>query len=140
MHDFKGRNSSLYPKQNFKISGMEGLRVRLPKEGVSREASNLIIKSRRSSSNSDYESVLGKWANWCAERKIDPFCSNINQILELSSQPFQNGVQYKTINNYRSVIPAFHDHSQGKPVGNTPEFVLWLLVFYLKCPDSDWFY
>ena len=35
----KGRNSSPCPKQNFKISGMDGLRARLQKEGVSREAS-----------------------------------------------------------------------------------------------------
>ena len=58
----KRRNSSPCPKQNFKISGMDGLRARLQKEGVSREASNLIIKSRRSSSNSNYQSAWGKWA------------------------------------------------------------------------------
>ena len=88
----KGRNSSPCPKENFKFSSMDGLGARLQKEGVSREASNLIIKSRRSSSNSNYESAWGKWAGWCAEKKIDPFCSNINQILELLSQLFQNGL------------------------------------------------
>ena len=41
----KGRNTSPCPKQNFKISGMNG---------VSREASSRIIKSRRSSSTSNY--------------------------------------------------------------------------------------
>ena len=56
----KGRNSSPCPKQNFKISGMGGLNARLQIEGVSREASNLIIKYRRSSSNSNYESTWGK--------------------------------------------------------------------------------
>ena len=113
----KGRNSSPCPKQNFKISGMDGLRTRLQKEGVSREASNLIINSRRSSSNSNYEPAWGKWAGWCAEKKIDPFCSNISQILEFLSQLFQNGLQCRTINNYRSAISAFHDHIQGKPAG-----------------------
>ena len=78
---------------------MDGLRARLQKEGVSRKASNLIIKSRRSSSNSNYKSAWGKWDNWCAERKIDPFCSNIKQILEFLSQLFQNELQYRTINN-----------------------------------------
>ena len=116
----KGRNSSSCPKQNFKISGMDSLRARLQKEGVSREASNLIIKSRRLSSNSNYESAWGKWAGWCPERKINPFCSNRNQILEFLSQLFQNGLQYRTINNYRSAISAFHDHIQGKPVGKHP--------------------
>ena len=99
---------------------MDGLRAKLQKEGVSREASSLIIKSRRSSSNSNYESAWGKWAGWCAERKIDPFCSNINQILEFLSQLFRNGLQYRTINNYRSAISAFQDYIQGKPVGEQP--------------------
>ena len=56
----KGRNSSPCPKQNFKIFGMDGLRAKLQKEGVLREASNLIIQSRRSSSTSNYESA---WDN-----------------------------------------------------------------------------
>ena len=94
---------------------MDGLRASLQKEGVSREVSNLIIKSRRSSSNSNYESAWGKQAGWCAERKIDPFCSNIRV-----SQLFQNGLQYRTVNNYRSAISAFHDHTQGKPVVEHP--------------------
>ena len=34
----------------------------------------------------------------------DSFCSNINQILKFLSQPFQYGIQYRTINNYRSAI------------------------------------
>ena len=115
-----GRNSSRCPKQKFKISGMGGLRARLQKEGASREAFNLIIKSRRSRSNSNYESAWGKWAGWFAERKIDLFCSNINQILEFLSQLFQNGLQYRTINNYRSAISAFHDHIQEKTVEKHP--------------------
>ena len=56
----KGRNSSPCPKQNFKISVMDGLRARLQKEEVSREVSSLIIKSRKPSSSSNYESVWGK--------------------------------------------------------------------------------
>ena len=128
----KERNLSSCPKQNLKISGMDGLRgVGLQTEGVSKEASKLMIKSRRSSSNSNYKSACGKWASWLAERKIDQFCSNINQIPEFLSRLFQNGVQYRTINNYRSAISAFHDHIQGRPVGDTPEFVLWLLAFLI---------
>ena len=102
------------------------------KRNLSRsEASDLIIKSRRSSSNSSYESAWGKYAGWCADKKINPFCSNTNQILEFLSQLFQNGLLYRTITNYRSGISVLHDHIQGKPVGNTPEFILWLLVLLI---------
>ena len=48
----KARNSSPCLKQNFKFIGMGDLRARLQKEGISRKACNLIIKSRTTSSNS----------------------------------------------------------------------------------------
>ena len=111
---------------------MEGLRSRFQNEGVSKDASKLTIKSRRSSSNSNYESEVNeawsKWTGWCAKRKIDPFCSNINQILESLSQLFQNGTQYRTI----IIVPRYLlliTTVKGSQWGNTPEFVLWLLVF-----------
>ena len=132
----KGRNSPPCQKQNFNISGMDRLRTRLQKEGVSREASNLKIKSRISSSNLDYESAWGKWSSWYVERKIDPFCSNINQILEFLSQLFQNGLHYRAINNYRSTISPFPDHNQEKPVGEHPRIcTLVASVFNSRPPQ-----
>ena len=99
---------------------MDGLRARLQKEefqgrlptlSSNKEDQVLIQIMNRSGVNG----LAG-----VSERKIDPFCSNINQILEFLSQLFQNGLQYRTINNYRSAISAFHDHIQGKPVGEHP--------------------
>ena len=55
----KGGNSSPCPKQNFKSSGMDGLRARLQKEGISREASNVSIKSRRSTQSMNRPGVNG---------------------------------------------------------------------------------
>ena len=85
------------------------------------------------------DQVLTQVMNWpginmladVLKKKINPFCSNTNQILEFLSQLFQNGLLYRTITNYRSGISVLHDHIQGKPVGNTPEFILWLLVLLI---------
>ena len=72
----------------------------------------------------------------CSERKIDPFCSNINQILEYLSQIFQNGLQYRTINNYRSEISAFDDQIQGTPVREQPRVCsLVASVFHSRSPQ-----
>ena len=67
------RNSSPCSKQNYKTSGMNGLRARILKEVVSIEVSDLTIKSRRLSSNSKYESTWGNWAGWSAEKKLINF-------------------------------------------------------------------
>ena len=68
---------------------MDGLRLRLEKEGVSEEASNLIISSRRKSTNANYESAWRKWTCWCSERKIDPFCASVNMILDFLADLFK---------------------------------------------------
>ena len=69
-------------------------------------------------------------------KKTDQFFSNINQILEYLSQLFQNGLQYRTINNYRSVIYAFHDHIQGKSVGKTSEFAFLVAGVFNSRPSQ----
>ena len=50
------------------------------------------------------------------------------------SQLFQNGLQYRTINNYMSAISAFMTTFKRSQWGNTPEFVVWLLVFLIVEP------
>ena len=58
------------------------------------------------------------------------------QILEFLSQLFQNRLQYRTIDNYRSAISAFHDHIQGKLVGGHPRICsLVACVFNSKPPQ-----
>ena len=109
----KGDFDPLFENKTLKLVNMDGLRARSQEEGVSQEASNLIIKLKRWSSNPKYESAWCKWASWCVERKIDPFYSNINPIPEFLYHLFQNGPQYRTINNCRSARFSFHDHIQG---------------------------
>ena len=58
------------------------------------------------------------------------------QILEFLSQLFQNRLQYRTIDSYRSAISAFHDHIQGKLVGGHPRICsLVACVFNSKPPQ-----
>ena len=75
-------------------------------------------------------------AAWYAERKIDLSCSNINQILDFLSQLFQNGLQYRTINDYNSAISSFHDHIQEKPVGEHPRISSFVIVVFNTKPPQ----
>ena len=60
--DLESRNNSPVVAENLSDEGNP-----IDKEGVSRKAFNLIIKSRRSSANSNYESDWGKWASRCGK-------------------------------------------------------------------------
>ena len=52
--------------------------------------------------------------------KTDSFSSNINEILDYLTDLCKQGLQYRTINNHRSAISAFHEQIQGKRVGEHP--------------------
>ena len=119
-------NSSPSSEQDSKTGG----RARLQEEGISK-TSDLISKSRRSSSNANYELSWRKWASWCSRRETDSFSSNINEILDHLTDLYKQGLQYRTINNHRSAISAFHEQIQGKPVGKHPECVLCLREFLI---------
>ena len=102
-------NSSPRLEQDFKTGGLDGFRARLQEEGISKAASDLISKSRRPNCNANYESSWKKWASWCSRRETDSFSSNINEILGCLTDLYKQGLQYRTINNHRSAISAFHE-------------------------------
>ena len=107
-------------KQIPAISGMDCFRKTLETEGISQRAVSLITNSRRTGSNSNYESAWRKWASWCAERKADPTRCNVNYILDFLAESFENGFEYSTISGYRSAISAYHTTCEGFQVGKHP--------------------
>ena len=64
---------------------------------------------------------------------------------------YKQGLQYRTINNHRSAISAFHQQIQEKPVVENPRVCALLagifnsrspttkILFHLECPNSDRF-
>ena len=116
----KGGIAPYVREPNINSSGMGGYRQKLSKEGISERAANLIAKARRPGSLSNYESSWKKWSSWCAKREIDPFRCHINKILDYLSDLFHEGFEYRTIGCHRSAISAFHEHVDGKPVGQNP--------------------
>ena len=57
------------------VSRMEYLRERLNCQGLSYQATDLILKSWRTKTNRSYDSLFGRWNCWCGERGSDPFGS-----------------------------------------------------------------
>ena len=129
-------NSSPSSKQDSKTGGLDGFRARLQEEGISKAASNIISKSRRPNSNANYESSWRKWASWCSRRETDSFSSNINEILDYLTDLYKQGLQYRTINNHRSAISAFHEQIQGKPVGEHPRVCALLAGIFNSRPPQ----
>ena len=72
-------------------------------------------------------------------REIDSFSSNINEILDYLTDLYKQGLQYRTINNHRSAISAFHEHIQGRPVGEHPRVCALLAgIFNRRHPQPKY--
>ena len=112
-----GRNPSINSKQKSKTSGMAVIRKRLQSKGVSEKAANLISSARSKGTRKNYESAWKKFSSWCYGKQINPIQCPITDILDFLSHLFESGLEYRTINNHRSAISAFHDPIEGIHTG-----------------------
>ena len=115
-----GARTPFAGRQPATVGGMEGFRKALEGEGVSKLAATLITNSRRSGSISNYQSAWRKWASWCCEREVNPFTSNIIEILNFLAFLYEKGYEYSSINSHRSAISAYHVHIDNNPIGQHP--------------------
>ena len=105
------------PKQVPSTGGLVGLGAKLEGQKISTRAAELITKSRTLGTRHNYNSTWKKFSGWCSKREVDPVHCHLNYILDFLGELFEKGLQYRTINGYRSAISAYHCHIGGKPTG-----------------------
>ena len=88
--------------------------------GVSKLAATFISNLKRSGSISNYQSAWQKWASWCYEREVNPFTSDIIEILNFLTFLYEKGYEYSSVNSHRSVISAYHVHIHNNSTGQYP--------------------
>ena len=89
-------------------------------KGFSSNASKLILAAWRPGTNSVYNSAWKKWHCWCIARKIDPLCPSLADITGFLAHSFDEGLEYRTINTYRSALSGVLPPMEGFPVGQHP--------------------
>ena len=67
-----------------------------------------------------HQSAWRKWASWCCERDVNPFTSNLIEILNFLVFLYEKGYEYSSINSHRSAISAYHVHIDNNPIGQHP--------------------
>ena len=106
-------------------SGLASIRDRLTEEGISEEASKLILNSRSRGTTQNYESAWKEWRLWCGERGVDPFTCPIKNVVNYLGRLFESGYEYRTIGVHRSAISAYHAPITNlgllMPVGRHPQ-------------------
>ena len=114
-----GTTAPTNSKRDSKISGVENLRRSTEMQGFSTQASELLMSAWRKGTQSAYNYCWKQWHSWCDKRKIDPFCASLEHITNFLAELYEQGYEYRTINNYRSAISAFHPEIGGMKVGQT---------------------
>lgn len=132
----KRKTTSVMPKSHTSFGGLESLREQYTAEGLSGQTIELLESSRRQGTLYHYKTGWGKWSSWCLSRKVDPLCAGVKFVLEFLSSLFSEGLEYSTINGYRSAISAYHERVEGSPIGQHPKICQLLSGVFNKRPPQ----
>ena len=101
--------------------GLDCLRPNEKGQGFSPRVTELLNKARSEGTRLNYNSAWQKFSSWCSGRKIDPIYASMSDTLEFLTSLHDQGLKYRTINNYRSAISAKHALLGRTPIGQHPE-------------------
>ena len=107
-------------QQNPFACRLEGIRQGILAKGFSGQASNIVLAAQRTSTQNQYQSCRSKWVGWCDKQQIYPIQPSIAKVVDFLSELFQAGLQYSTLNCYRSAISSTIPQVVGCPVGQHP--------------------
>ena len=92
----------------------------LKERGISERVSKILLSSWRSSTEKHYQSAWKLFDSWCFGKSEDPISCPVNIVLEFLTDLFDKGLQYRTINTYRSAISMTHLPLDDSLIGSHP--------------------
>ena len=123
----------LYPKV-FQTSCIENFRQRLQGQGFPQEVSDILLSSWKKSTARQYESAWRLRSGWCDSWQIVFQHLSKNILTCLVHFFHKRGLQYRTINVYRSAISAFHISIDGVVIGKHPLVSKFMKGFFVYVP------
>jgi hypothetical protein len=104
-------------------------------KGFSKKVRKLLTASWRSGTQKDYASKFKRFSSWCSAKQIDTYSASLTDCAEFLASLYYEGLQYKTIAGYRSMLSSVLQPVGKFPVGQHP-YIIRLLkgVFNLRPP------
>lgn len=118
----QGENSSSR-SSDVEINSLASLDRCFQTEGFSERARKLLTASWRKGTQKDYVAKFEKYNSWCNTKQIDPYSATLNQVADFLSYLFDQGLQYRTIAGYRSMLSAILPPVHNISVGQHPHIV-----------------
>ena len=104
------------------VDRMTHLRRSFSSQGLSSNASELLLCSWRSKTKQSYNSIWSRWVDWCQPRNRNPFEGPVSDVVNFLAELYSQGYQYRSLNSYRSAISSIHSKVEGHPVESIPKF------------------
>ena len=101
-------------------SRMAILRSRYEGSTVSQPAQILLLAAWRTRKERTYSSAWRKWTCWCCERQVNPLSASLDSVLNFLASHFEAGLEYRTLNVYRSALSETHPQIEGYNAGDHP--------------------
>ena len=106
---------------------MQVIRESLTNQGISSEATKIILKSWRKGTSKQYQSYYKKWLDFRHKEQISTVCPSLTHVIEILLTLVNNGLSYSSLNTARSALSAILPSIDGIPVEQHP-----LVIRFLK--------
>ena len=106
--------------QEFNPGAMPLVRTRLTQQGISEEASTIILQGWRSGTQKQYQSYLTRWQQYCGEQQIDPVSSTVTDGLNFLAELYGKELSYNALNTARSALSTVIFPPEGGTFGDHP--------------------
>ena len=132
------RSQDSSPGESQQTGRIVHLRQLYRSAGITEETTSLLLASWRSSTTKNYNSSWRVW-EWCVQSGTNPISSSLSNILNFIAFQFGEGIEYRSLNCYRSALSSVLSSIDGFDVGRHP-LVCRILkgAFQLRPPKAKY--
>ncbi|KAK2561652.1 hypothetical protein P5673_015004 [Acropora cervicornis] len=106
--------------QEARTSCLPLVRDLLSDQGISKEASKLILKSWRTGTQKQCRTYLERWKLFCPSRKVNPLCGTVTNGIDFLVTQYKRGLTYSSLNTARCALSNVILLPNGNTFGNHP--------------------
>ena len=89
-------------------------------QGISKEASEFILKSWRTGTQKQYRTYLERWKLFCTSRKVNPLCGTITNGIDFLGKQYKCGLTYSSLKTARCALSIVILLPNRNTFGNHP--------------------
>ena len=108
---------------DFQAGCMATVNRSLQNKGFSVDTRKLMVASWRAGTRKDYAVKFKKFNSWCSEREIDPYDATVTNCADFLTSLYQDGLKYRTISGYRSMLSVLLPSVEGVQIGQHPDII-----------------